>query len=396
MNLECLKTLQFNNTRYDNISDPHRHTFNWLLELAEYHEWESSDSSSLFFVEGKPGSGKSTLSRFINQRLAKNFDSVIIAKFFYSYRDGGKQANHRKMLQSLYGILKANESFFVHFQRKYRQMKLKQLDDGTVEWEYGTLKEILLSCRNHHLESKLFLVVDAMDESDHEDRIGIFRLLRDMSALTNNQGVIKVFLTSRPITELPMDFPKPILLQEKNKDDIMTYTESCLADPDCDIPQDIKTQVKEHIVTNAKGVFLWVQLIAKELTMCVRRGLDDDQILQFLEDIPKELESFYERMIVRLHNDNKDFPIDIEHSKQIFRFCLLSHRAVKLAELQHALAVPVHPGGFRGNSSIQTTRLSNMKKRVTHCAGNFVEITGICSRRGTHFFKRVMSCSITN
>ena len=292
MNLECLKTLRFNNTRYDNISDPHRNTFNWLLELAEYHKWESSDLSSLFFVEGKPGSGKSTLSRFINQRLAKNFDSAIVAKFFYSYRDGGKQANHRTLRSLLYGILKANESFFVHFQRKYRQMKLKQLDDGTVEWEYSTLKEILLSCRNHQLRSKLFLVVDAMDESDHEDRIGIFRLLRDMSVSTNNQSFIKVFLTSRPVIGLPVNFPKPILLQEKNKDDIVTYTESFLADPDFDISQYVKTQVKEHIVTNAKGVFLWVQLITKELTMYVRRGLDNDQILRFLEDIPKELESF--------------------------------------------------------------------------------------------------------
>jgi len=54
-------------------------------------------------------------------------------------------------------------------------MKMKQRRVGCINWDYDTLKHILLSCGTHPLKSKLFLINDGKDESDNHDRLKIVR-----------------------------------------------------------------------------------------------------------------------------------------------------------------------------------------------------------------------------
>ena len=80
-------------------------------------------TSQLLYIQGKPGSGKSTLTKYFKDNLLKlepNARSAIVATFFYSYREGELQKSHYNMLRSiLYDILQQNEAFFYHcFQSK--------------------------------------------------------------------------------------------------------------------------------------------------------------------------------------------------------------------------------------------------------------------------------------
>ena len=50
-------------------------------------------------------------------------NGAIVAKFFYSHRDGELERNHKNMLQYLLNeILEKDESFFMHFQREFRNL----------------------------------------------------------------------------------------------------------------------------------------------------------------------------------------------------------------------------------------------------------------------------------
>jgi nucleoside-triphosphatase THEP1 len=174
-------------------------------------------NSSLLFIEGKPGSGKSTLVRYFIDNLRA--DGAIVAKFFYSHWNG----DHRKMLQSLLGdILDADKSFFIHFEQAYRN-----LEDAEFGWPYETLKKTLRDCLTHPLKRKLFLIIDAMDESDGADRADIIQFLQDLSVSTDKECVMRIFLASRPINEFHLHHASRshrILLQEKNREDI----ENCI------------------------------------------------------------------------------------------------------------------------------------------------------------------------
>jgi hypothetical protein len=72
--------------------------------------------------------------------------SAIVAKFFYSYREGEVQKSHYNMLRSIiYDILDQHEAFFYHrFQSEYRcKTALEERDCGDpVEWHYESFKRI--------------------------------------------------------------------------------------------------------------------------------------------------------------------------------------------------------------------------------------------------------------
>jgi hypothetical protein len=260
---ECLKTLYFNNARYQNISAHNDYTFEWLWNCPAYKAWDSIKHSGLVFIEGKPGSGKSTLVRYFRDHFClrpRDLNQDIIAAFFYSRRDGELERSHYNMLRSLlYDILAADESFFIHFQEPFRHG-----GRGNISWPYETLKTILLACGNHPLRRRIFLIVDALDESTEKDRRDIARLLQVLSDSTITQCIVKVFLASRPINELPQDFMgscNHILLQDENQEDIIKYTDEFLGDRVFHRAHAFKEQAKEYIIQNADGVFLWAVIL---------------------------------------------------------------------------------------------------------------------------------------
>jgi len=372
--LEVLKTLYFDNRRQERITPHHEHTFDWLWNHPEYCSWESSSSSNMLFVEGKPGSGKSTLTRYFSEKLSQQWavrydDPPIIAKFCYSHRDGELEMIHYNMLRCLlYDILEADESFFVHFQKEFR--KLKQRSADNTLWDYQTLKRILLACRSHRLKKRLYLIIDAMDESNQGDRLDTVILLRNISVsgLINNDTscVVKVFLTSRPIVELPKDFKlncNNILLQDNNREGIAKYSNDFLENPDFDILPDIKTRVKEYIIKHAEGVFLWVKLIYQELIVYINKGRNKNQIMGFLKSLPMELEGYYEHMLRMCAGDE----ITIKNGRRVLLFCLFSHRPIEVVELQHALAVD----DFR--DTLEDGMSTDILKLLTDCARNFID-----------------------
>ena len=150
--------------------------------------------------------------------------------------DGELGGNHKNMLQYLlYQILGKDESFFMHFQQEYRNLRDPEVDQPPKAWEYDTLKAVLRACLKHPLKQSIFLIIDAMDESDAKDRADIVDFLRELSTPSDKGCDVKVFLASRPMNEIqhvsiPAD--QRIRLQDKNRKDIGTYTHDLLQKKD--------------------------------------------------------------------------------------------------------------------------------------------------------------------
>ncbi|KAF8247690.1 hypothetical protein K440DRAFT_643546 [Wilcoxina mikolae CBS 423.85] len=277
---EYLNYLRFDNTRYSKISMEHEGSLHWLWTHKEYQKWSTSDRSCLLCISGKPGSGKSTLMKYFKsnvlQRVPNARNATALASFFYSYREGESQRNHCNMLRSiLYDILEQNESFFYHFQHEFRSS-----DSGGVGgFSYDSLKKILRSIGKRHGKERLYLLIDAVDESNDDDRRDILRLLFELcsdSKNSSNHCIIKVFIASRPVLELERLLRKSqafITMQEVNKLDIQNYVHSFLGPTgELELPQDVLQPVKQYILEHAQGVFLWVYLIKCQLFKYVEKG----------------------------------------------------------------------------------------------------------------------------
>ena len=321
------------------------------------------------YIEGKPGSGKSTLLRYFADEFKPK--GAVVAKFFYSQSGGDVGRNHGSMLQYLlYEILKKDESLFIHFQQEYRNLGSSKV------WKYEKLGAVLRACLEHPLERNIFLIIDAMDESDDCDREDIVRLLWRLLSPTSGRCVVKVLLASRPINEIRhVDIPvhQRIRLQEKNREDIEIYTCHLLGGLRF-CGDETKREVKDYIVKHADGVFLWVGEVGKELRNRCDSGVSRANMFESLETLPEKLVDYYEKMLQGLKGSRLE---DVRDGTRILQFCLFSHRAVELLELQDALGIPgeiSYPSLNLTPFSWERHKPEDITSRLTNCVGGFVEI----------------------
>jgi ankyrin repeat domain-containing protein 50 len=376
VNEECLASLRFDNSRYAKISGEHQGSFEWIWKHCQYQEWSKSDTSRLLYLQGKPGSGKSTLTKYVNDNLIKrepDARSAIVAKFFYSYREGEVHKSHYSMLRSvLYDILDRHEAFFYHcFQSVYRKQAVMQDHgrSGYKEWDYRSLQKVLLSLRKHSLAERFYLIIDAVDESEENDRREILELLFRLCSETEHCKV-KVFVASRPIPVLERrisDFHSFIRLQDETKADLSRFAESFLKRLEF---ASFRPRAREYIVKNARGVFLWVKLVGEELLACDEQGRANEDAFQLLKSFPTELEQFYEHMLGKM----KKNMADIRDAVKIFRFVLFAHRPLTAIEILHALGVSDNPlEEFKPSDESFKQRIPH-ERRIISCGGNFIEI----------------------
>jgi len=372
-----LRSLRLHNARYQKVPPHDNQTCGWLQDTQQYWDWSSSKESGLLVIEGKPGSGKSTLARYFNDHLLQLEDDDIAAKFFYSHRDGELERDHNSMFRCLlHDILTADESFFIHFQEAYRGFQDLEVLHKPRVWTRQALQNILRCCIKHPLRRRLFLIVDAMDESDDCDRGEVVEFLWSLPDLSTNGCVVKIFLASRPINEPHVDLMhkcNTILLQDRNRNDIENYTQAFLNTPRFRCMHAIKEEVMKYIVENADGVFLWVRLVTSELVRFVENGARSTTVFKFLKSLPINLESFYVYMFNKLCGDEDD--IRLRDGIRILQFCLFSHRPIRLLEIQDALAIPGSPQECEPNPTCwEGEKPLDIKGRLIHCTGNFLEI----------------------
>jgi hypothetical protein len=300
----------------------------------------------------------------------------IVASFFYSYREGQSQKDHSNMLRSvLYNALDQDEAFFFHFQERYRQAALV---GEPFRWPYNYLKEILLSLRDHPVEVRLYLIVDAVDESDDRDRLEIVQLLRQLCA-TKGPCLVKskVFIASRPITGLNHHAAeianlKVITLQDVNEPYILRFTQSFL-NTNLGLSHDLVRQATEFIIQNARGVFIWVHLVKVEMLKYAENGCTGKEIFDLLTSLPIELEGFYSHILAELETRTDR---DITVGLRMLQFALFTYRPLRMQELRHALAIPdkIDEEFPFSDKSFEEELIQGLDSRVIHCAGNFLDI----------------------
>ncbi|KAF8244518.1 hypothetical protein K440DRAFT_666268, partial [Wilcoxina mikolae CBS 423.85] len=379
---ECLASLRFENTRYHMISQRHQDSCEWLWTHEQYTAWSTAESSRLLYIQGKPGSGKSTLTKYFRQNLGKrerNAKSAIIADFFYSDREGTLQTSHYSMLQSvLYGVLEQRESFFFHYQQEYRNYREKymHLADEHAEWPYESLKRVLTAFGNYPHSERLYLILDAVDESSDEDRHDILQRLVDLCSATEGKCIVKIFIASRPVVELDnkiSNLHNIIRLQAQNAKDISNFVLSILDNPAFDFTSEIIDIARSYIVEHAQGVFLWVNLVLKELLKYAEEGCSPQEFLDRLTSFPNELEDIYRLILYRLdRGDGRS----IAHGVRLFQFILFAYRPFTSTELQHAFAVPdnLDTEFISSQELFLKAMIPRIDKRIVHCGGNILEI----------------------
>jgi hypothetical protein len=303
--------------RLEEVPTAFRTTFEWVFHKSlEDCPWDSfityledSGCSAPYWINGKAGSGKSSLMKFIvndertKQALMKwsGNDELLMPTFFFWNLGTALQNSHVGLIRSLlHAVLEAHEELIpVVFPVLWHNWKPS---DEDVEPSYIEVKkafELLLGRSSSFL--KLCIFVDGIDEynGDHKD-MSLF-----LRSLTSTH--VKVVVSSRPITACVNAFQHcPTLrLQDLTRGDMEIYVRENLCTHQSMValanqhPQRVTSLVGE-IRSKANGVFLWVSIVVRLLIEGLEAGDDMHDLKHKLRLLPADLRDLYRRMMFKM------------------------------------------------------------------------------------------------
>jgi hypothetical protein len=317
--------------RYEAVVEPHPTTFDWAFEdsKSEQLPWDNlsvwlKTGRGVYWVSGKPGSGKSTLMKHIyDDRRTRSYlrnwadnqatreAPLCVASFFFWNSGTAEQRSQVGMLRSLlFQVLKQQPDLIpiifpllwaTHYSSNVNKDGLTWVGDWSIKNLMASFKLLLAQTQ---VPINLCLLIDGLDEfeGDHEELADIFSELAE-SGISN----VKVCLSSRPWAVFKDSFRDCPSLQLHNLTfhDIELFVSDKfhsnsaferLAKRD----HQSATALITNIVKKADGVFLWVRIVVKDILRGIR-NLDNFSLLWArLNTLPKDLEPLFAHLISKI------------------------------------------------------------------------------------------------
>ena len=305
--------------RHEAIPAAYQDTFQWILKPplagepsthAGFRSWlETGDG--IFWTSGKPGSGKSTLVKFIQSsqlttQCLSNWAGAkrVVTTGFYFWSAGSAiQKTREGLLRSLlYGILRQAPELIPQVCVSHWQTVQSSVPGAKERrWTMADLEGALhrLSTMGE-LPAKFCIFVDGVDEYEG-DSIALARELVSLSAVKD----IKLCVSSRPWNVFQVSFGadplRKLFIHDLTRKDMESYVTGRLVEHPrwgtvaSDLGQG--RSITAEIVERAEGVFLWVYLV----TQMLREGLSNYDSLgdlwKRLESLPTDLNTFFHHIL---------------------------------------------------------------------------------------------------
>ena len=223
-------------------------TNQWIWDYQPYLHWEQQ-SSGIFWIQGKAGSGKSVLAKSIVKNIRQNAESnsnmpqylsrtfsgskVLFADWFYSRRGGLDGISHVSMLRSiLFQFLARDPKLFKYYKKSYQ---------GTSWTDWSTSLPIVfheLAQAGSHIP-QMVSILDGVDETvgaegqgdsgPNRKRMSLADMLELLSDLVEVPGSrIKFIVLSRlqPAIERVLGRHDQVILERMNDGDIREIVEA--------------------------------------------------------------------------------------------------------------------------------------------------------------------------
>ena len=278
--------------------DTDQSSFGWVWDSA-FAEWLSS-SRPLFWLRGKPASGKSTLTQYLvsNDRTCsklreyKNCEWLTIY-FFFDFRGGKGMSNNFE------GLLR---SLLVQLLDSMPELKEYASSESSTHWHEAELRECLLSVFDHSSKG-LCLFIDGLDEYEG-NLLQLLRFLKKLHTVGEDPRTPrKIYVSSRPepVPSELLEGTPSLSMSEENGRGIHAYIQSTIKGMPSKIAEDPQWKALcDGLVKRADGVFLWARFALDELIQGFCKGESINELSDRLQSVPDELEGIYKRIVDRM------------------------------------------------------------------------------------------------
>ncbi|KAK3896786.1 hypothetical protein C8A05DRAFT_20316 [Staphylotrichum tortipilum] len=311
--------------RRGGISPAHEKTFRWVFEhpqntnngspeappWATFVSWlEKGTTEKIYWITGKPGSGKSTLMKYIieNERLEDHLQQWagsgnLKVAVFYSWNAGAdEQRSETGLLKSiLYQYLtQMPELVPAVCPRRWAMHRVfgTRNENKLPPWSTTELRQAfdMLLPLARGSNNKLALFIDGLDEFQVADK---FKFLLSFAEMVRAGGA-KVCVSSREWTVFSDCFRlNPSLrLQDLTRGDIERYIrghldQSVAYEELRDSDAAGLDGLVASMLNKASGVFLWVRLVTEVVLDRIEAGATVRELNQRIEELPPDLGELY-------------------------------------------------------------------------------------------------------
>ncbi|KAL1711748.1 hypothetical protein EV715DRAFT_278361 [Schizophyllum commune] len=265
------------------LDDRAEGTGSWFLDGDIFTAFREGKSSTKFvLLSGKVGSGKSTLIAAATQALqaycaAFAPDSLVLVHLFDTTNGSIARDMHSLFAALLYQIALKSP----RLARTIIEYRKKAIKNGFTT---KTDKEYLLMNMLRAASPRIFIVIDALDESDEADILHFLEHLKKISA-------VSLLASRRTSSNTSSTFEKVIsITTNETGNDIGTALDAAMSPGG--VLQDIgdRGSVRQALLAGAEGNFRWASLVTQELkTIAGMPG----KVRQRLKALPASLEALY-------------------------------------------------------------------------------------------------------
>lgn len=314
MDSETSDSIKNSQNSSDDLSDLQWDSFsNWLRSTGKF-----------YWISGKPGSGKSTLVKFVlNHPDTKTYlgvwqpGALIISHFFW--RPGTSlQQNIKGLLCSLLHQLLYNSAITIN--SVLLSIPDSNMKDSDTDWSTAELLDLCLKALSAY-DHPVCIFLDGLDEVDPRD--GVDSLLELIFKISQSKNM-KICLSSRPEPLLQRrlsTYPR-LRLQDLNMNDLKLYAQDHVKFPPDFISEHYGDPIN-LLVDKAEGVFLWLVLATRSINKGVEYGDTTAEFQERIDQLPGDLTHLYKDMWKRACEDD---PLAYRKLAAFYFKLLLTHR----------------------------------------------------------------------
>lgn len=308
-------------SRHDAISAAHESTFEWMLRDTDdpwknprrFVEWLRSRNGT-FFVQGKAGSGKSTLMKFLWHHPAtrKHLEVwsgpnklVVASYFFWAAGDELQKSEEGLVRALLFEILRASPNLVSGIRNDLGSFTTSIQEPHAQMWTHAMLLKVFDCMMRQEFDTQFCFFIDGLDEYRGNTQ-SLIELVRKLVSYPS----IKICLSSRPWAEFRHAFEEGanadwnIRLEDLTKDDIRQYVNDKLNDTTrFGMLRGNEVEyldIAEQVMLRAQGVFLWVVLAVRSLSEGANYDDSISDMRRRLGAIPDGLYDFFKQMLHRI------------------------------------------------------------------------------------------------
>lgn len=339
-------------------------TCSWILATTQYTQWhhQGPGSRKLLWICGGPGSGKTMLSIFLSRHLestanthgaghtAGHTEDGLVLCFNCNGSDIAKNSETSILRGVLFQAIRQRPWLLGYVQKIYENQRNDLLQDWSFDALWTALRSAIIAqsaegvsgsdvedVTNHH-NAITYLILDGLDECEPT---AIRRLLRRLSTIDDDKelgGRLSVIIMSRERPDfrdvlaghclhLNLDEPRNAEAVRADIQEHIVQQVDRIARPDSKgYSSELCTSVKDCVVKNAQGNFLWASMAITELVSTSRV-----EAWEHLRRLPSTLDAIYEWMVMQIPHDWRDL------STKVLLWLTLAFRPLSIAELVVAL-----------------------------------------------------------